>query len=45
MEMTNESQRFENGGLGRECEAALVVAALQGLFLMEEVEYERSTEE
>ena len=35
MEFTNESERYQHGGLARECEAALVVAALQGLFLME----------
>lgn len=36
MEFMSESSRFEHGGLARECEAALVVAALQGLFLLPE---------
>lgn len=35
MEFMSESERFEYGGLARECDAALVVAALQALFLFE----------
>lgn len=33
----SESERFEYGGLTRECEEALVVAALQALFLLPEI--------
>lgn len=40
MEFMSESERYEYGGLGRECEAALVVAALQGLIKLEETENE-----
>ncbi len=35
MECRDERERFENLALGRECEAALVVAALQRCFLLE----------
>lgn len=38
MEMMSESERNEHGRLGRECEAALVVAALQRCFLLEAIE-------
>lgn len=36
MEAMSESERFEHGCLSRELAEALVVAAIQGLFLMEE---------
>jgi hypothetical protein len=38
MEIMSESERNDHGRLGRECEAALVVAAMQGLFLSQENE-------
>lgn len=41
MEFRDERERFENHTLGRECEAALYVAALQGFLLNQENEDER----
>ena len=38
MECRDERERFENLALGRECEAALVVAALQRCFLLDTIE-------
>lgn len=37
MECRDERERFQNLALGRECEAALVVAALQALLLSQEL--------
>ena len=35
MEMLTESERFENGGLSRECAASIAVASMQRLFNLE----------
>ena len=45
MEMLTEKDRFENGGLSRECAASLAVASMQRLFDLLKESEDGKTEE